>query len=372
MLSVRCHKLRYAGRTTRGYSAPMMKRAALFAFALAACQPDFDFDIDLSGLEPGPIPGDNGAVTFSLVDGCPGNNFLWGCPKTMPPFAVGARARMVIGSMTGEATDEATIAGATFVVSNPRVLAFGRDADGFVVVDALAEGTARVEIDDKNGALIDSIYIEVERIVSLTGDTRTMILEGARLGAQVAATGTSGRELFARGAVMASLSDAIQLDEDQDGFFSRSDEVVIRSMKLELPPTNGDPEPDESIARRRPGHITWSAGAVTTDVSYSIVSHEEITAVQVAELWHEPDAYKQHLHAEVKVGETWVRGGGACEWKIVSGGGDGAAIAAGVGDDARSDWAYFDLALVYGEGDMTVECRANDRAAAQATTHLGP
>jgi hypothetical protein len=352
----------------------MMKRAVLIALSLAACQPvDFDFDLDLSGLEPGPITGQQGAVTFALVDGCPDGNFLFGCPKTMPPFAVGAHARVVIGSVSGEPGDEAKLAEATFGVSNSDALAVGRDADGFVVIDALAEGTAVVEINDKDGALIDSVRIDVEKIVGLTGDTQTTILEGARVAAPVIAKGTSGRALFAHNAVVATLSDGLLLDENPDGFFMESEQVVIRSTKIELPPTSGEQEPTESIARRRPARITWSAGSVSVIVLYTIVSREEITNITVGELWHEPGAYKQSLHADAQVGlTTYVRGGPACDWRIVSGGGDGAAIATGVGDDAKSDWAFFDMALVYGQGDMTVECRANSRVAGTFVVHLGP
>jgi hypothetical protein len=349
-----------------------MKRSVLIALVLAACGNDFEFDLDLSGLEPGPIPGESGAVTVSLVDGCPGGNFLFGCPKTMPPLAVGARARMVIGSVTGEAADETEIAEATFLASNPRIISVGRDDEGFVVVEALAEGSASINIDGKDGSNIDTIHIEVERIAKLEGDKQTMILEGARLAAAVDATGTSGRALFAHGAVVATLSDGLQLDDDPEGFFMESEQVVIRSTKLELPPTNGEQEPTQSIARRRPGHITWTAGTVTADVSYTIVSRDEISNITIGELWHEPGAYKQTLHADAKVGETYLRGGPACEWRIVSGGGEGAAIATGVGDDTKSDWAFFDLALVYGEGDMTIECRANTRVAGHYVVHVGP
>ncbi|HUQ53468.1 MAG TPA: hypothetical protein VM692_14675, partial [Gammaproteobacteria bacterium] len=128
-----------------------MKRAALLALVVAACDPiDFEFDLDLD-FGGGPITGEHGAATFSLVDGCPDGNFLFGCPKTMPAFAVGARARMVIGSVSGDADHEQQLATAQFVVSDPSVLAFGRDADGFVVMQALGEGTAMIEIDDKAG-----------------------------------------------------------------------------------------------------------------------------------------------------------------------------------------------------------------------------
>ncbi|HUS31881.1 MAG TPA: hypothetical protein VMZ53_25445 [Kofleriaceae bacterium] len=349
-----------------------MKRALVLALFVAACDPMGDFDIDLSGLEPGPIAGDRGAVTFALVDGCPGGNFLFGCDKTMPAFAVGARARFVIGSASGSPSDEAKLAKATFVVSDPRVAAVGRDAEGFVVLSALADGSAVIEVDDENGDVIDSISVDVERVVSLKGDMATTVLEGARLGASVIATGTSGRALFAHGAVVATLTGGIELDADPSGFFMSSEQVVIRVGKLLPPDTNSETEPTESIARTRPAHIVWSTGAVSTDVSYTIVTRDDITSVKVSELWHEPSAYKQNLHADAKVGEKYVRGGPACDWRIVSGGGDGAALASGVGDDTHSGFAFFDSALVYGNGDMTVECRVNERVVGEMTVHLGP
>lgn len=351
-----------------------MKRAVLIPLALAACNPvDFEFDLDLSGLEPGPIHGDYDQATFSLVDGCTGGDILFGCPKTMPTFAVGAKARFVIGSTSGEPEDDEMLASATFKTSNARVASVGRDAEGFVVIDALAEGASIIEIDDAHGTLIDSVHVEVERIALLEGDKATTILEGSRLAALVSATGPSGRELFAHGAVVATLS-GMQLDPDQSGFFMGSEMVVIRTQPVTLPPTNGETEPTEAIARRRPAHIVWSAssGSVETDVTYSIVSRDEITYVDVGELWHDPGAYKQSIGTSMKVGDAFLRGGPACEWRIVSGGGDGAALAAGGGDDTHSAWAYYDLALVYGEGDTTIECRVNDRVADQLTIHLGP
>jgi len=349
-----------------------MKRAVLIPLALAACHPvDFDFDLDLSGLEPGPIHGYYDQVTFSLVDGCPDGNFLFGCPKTMPAFATGAHARIVIGSTSGEPADEEMLATATFKTSNAGVASIGRDADGFVVIDALAPGVTNLEIDDAEGTQIDTVLVEVEPIVLLEGDKSTMILEGARLAAAVLATGSSGRHLFAHGAVVATPS-GIDLDADQSGFFNDSDQVVIRTQPVVPPNTNGEAEPTEAIASRRPAHITWSAGSVQTSVAYTIVERDDITTAEVKELWHDPGAYKQTLNADVKVGETYVRGGPACEWRIVSGGGDGAAIATGAGDDTRSAWAFFDMALVYGEGDTTIECRVNNRVAEQLTIHLGP
>ncbi|HTL34618.1 MAG TPA: hypothetical protein VL326_15930 [Kofleriaceae bacterium] len=351
-----------------------MKRAVLIPLLLAACQPvDFDFDLDLSGLEPGPIHGEYDAVTFSLVDGCPDGNFLFGCPKTMPPFAIGSRARLVIGSTSGVPEDDERLANAIFKTSNARAVSVARDADGFVVIEGLAEGVSDVEIDDADGTLIDAVRIEVEPIVRLEGDTSTMILEGARLAAGVLATGSSGRHLFAHGAVVATLS-GIDLDSDPSGFFNRSDQVVIRTERVTAPDTGGETQPTEAIASRRSAHITWSAssGSVETSVAYSIVERDDITSAKVAELWHDPGAYKQTLNADVKVGDTYVRGGPACEWRVVSGGGDGAAIATGAGDDTHSDWAFFNLALVYGEGDTTIECRVNNRVAEQLTVHLGP
>jgi hypothetical protein len=356
----------------------MMKRALLLA-VMAACDPmgDFEFDIDLSGLEPGPIHGEYDAVTFSLVDGCPNGNFLFGCPKTMPRFAVGSRARFVIGSVSGDPADDRRLASAQFVVSHPEVAAMGRDAEGFVVLESLAEGNALVEIDDEDGELIDMIHVNVEHIVSLKGDSATTILGGARVGASVAATGTSGGLLFARGAVVATLTGGLVLDEDSSVFFTGSDELAIRSIDLSPIPPLGEtetPPTSATIAARGPGagHITWTAGAVTATVDYTIVSRADITSAKVSELWHEPDAHKQWLHADSKVGETYVRGGPACDWRIVSGGGDGAAIASGVGDDTHSELAFFDSALVYGAGAMTVECRVNDQVSGQYTVQLGP
>jgi hypothetical protein len=354
-----------------------MKRAVLITALLAGCDPvDFDFDLDLSGLEAGPIHGQYDQVTFSLVDGCPDGDFLFGCPKTMPTFAVGAHARIVMGSTSGEAADDDKLATATFKSSNAHAATAARDADGFVVIDALAEGATEIEVDDADGTLIDQFYVEVERIAWLEGDdySSRVILEGARLAASVLAHGTSGRHLFAHGAVVATLSD-MDLDADPSGFFMKSDMVVIRTAPIVLPP-NGNTDPTQStdaITRQRPARIEWTAGKAVTDVDYTVVTREELTSAYAAELWHEPGAYKQTLHAEGKIGDTtYVRGGPVCDWRIVSGGGDGAAVTSGVGDDTHSDWAFYDIAVVYGTGDMTVECRVNDRVAEQVTVHLGP
>src|SRR5262245_36745550 len=86
-----------------------MKSILLSFVLLAGCAADMDLDLDVD-LGPGPIAGERGAITLSFVDGCPGSQPLWGCPKEMPLFAVGATARFVVGSVSGTADDERRLA----------------------------------------------------------------------------------------------------------------------------------------------------------------------------------------------------------------------------------------------------------------------
>ena len=333
-----------------------MKRVLALALLVAACDPMGDFDLDLSGLEAGPIQGDQGVVTFALVDGCASGDWLFGCSKDMPPFAVGARVKFVVGAVSEDPRAQEIVDHATFEVSNPGVVGVGHDADGFVVMQAVAQGSATVELhDSKDGDLIDTIAVHVEPIAWMVGEAKRTVLVGSRVGVKVHAQAQYGETLYARGAIVATLSGGLELDADNSGFFMTSDQVAVRAT------TPGDAK------------ITFTAGPTSIDVPYQLVARDEITSVSVQEFWHEPGANKQRIIAGAKVGETGVRGGPACDWRIVSGGGDGAALASGAGEDTTDElFVFYDSALVYGEGDMTVECRVNDQAMGQTTVHLGP
>jgi hypothetical protein len=103
------------------------------------------------------------------------------------------------------------------------------------------------------------------------------------------------------------------------------------------------------------------------------ITREEITEVSIAEIAPTPNANKVRLVAGAKMNELGVDGGPACDWRIVTGGGIGAALSSSVGDPfAGTLFVFDDAAIAFGSGDMMVECRANDRVVAQHTIHFAP
>ncbi|HSD87311.1 MAG TPA: hypothetical protein VLB44_07340 [Kofleriaceae bacterium] len=328
-----------------------MRRALLLVLPLAACQPDFDFDLDLSFGDH--TVGQLGAVTFSLVDGCPDDGFF-GCPNALPVFAIGARPRFVIGSIDGRVEHERRIAAATARSTVSSVAAAEIDDTGMLVVQGLAEGHTAIEILDGND-VIDRIALEVAPIHTLeAGKESTTVLVATPIGARITARDPAGRLLYARGAVTASTSGTLVLDADNQGFFAASDQVAVFG---ELP---GE------------ATVSFSANAAHVDVPYRVVETSSISKITLAELPLDATVgNKTRLYAQAFVGDERVRGGATCEWSIVSGGGPDAALAAGTHDDRR--WALFQLfdqAILYGSGDVVVQCRANPDVAGQATVHL--
>ena len=329
-----------------------MKRVLVCLLGVAACHPSIDFDLDL---DPGPIDGEKGFATFSFVDGCPGADPLFGCRKQLPGFAMGSRARFVVGSISGDPADDQRLERAKASTLDPNVAIAGRDADGFLVLASVAPGDTTIRLME-DGDELETLSVHVEKITSM--ETYEWpppdVITGARFGAAVEAYGTFRTPLYARGAITATTTNGLVLDNDNSGYFTASEQVAVRAEKP------GDVD------------VIFRAGDVSTESTFHIVAREDITDIAISELYPDAGATKVRMFADIKAGDTAVRGGPACEWSIVSGGGPGAAISSSVDDDLDNAWfTLYNAAIVYGEGDMTVECRANDRVVGQHTLHLG-
>ena len=248
------------------------------------------------------------------------------------------------------------MARATVKTSDSKIVVATRDADGFVAVFPVAAGDATVTLED-DGDLIDTFEFHVQPIAFLkvNGTETPTVLAGPHFAAPVDATAADGEPLYAHGAITARTSGGLIVEHTPTGYFTSSEQFVVRSD------TPGD------------AHIEFTAGDAWTETHFHIVTRDQITEVSVNEWFREEGSTKALLTAEPKVGDAWMRGGPACDWSIVSGGGPGAALSATVDDDLDDKlFTLYDAAVVYGEGDMTVECRANDHVVGQYTVHLGP
>ena len=336
----------------------MMKRFALLVvLAVGACGgpidwgSGLDFDFDLGR---GAVTGKYGAVTFNFVDGCADGDPLFGCADTMPPFAVGSHVRLIAGTTTGDAEDERRLARAKVITFNDTVTAVGRDADGFIVLDTIAVGTTLVQlVDDDDGDVIDEFDVEVEAIWTLEADdgSSPMRLLGAAFPADVRVLGTSGRTLYAHGAVTAESPDGLAFEPDvQTWFYNKSAQVALR----------GD-APGEARVR-------FSAGGEYDQATVRVVTRDEITEVRIDDSFSEPNTNKARLSATTYVDGQIVRGGPGCDWRIVSGGGPDVSLSPAVGNGfTQSLFVVYDSALVFGVGETVIECRANDRVVGQYT-----
>lgn len=324
-------------------------------FVVAGCGPSFNIDLNL---DAGPVVGDKGFATFSFVDGCPGSDPLVGCPQQLPSFAIGSRARFVIGSVTGDADDQHRLALAELQSSNPAVVIAGRDAAGLVVLSSIAAGEAALEL-KADGAVIDSITVHVEPIASMAthAGPPAVVLKGVRFAVGVDAHGPKGELLFAHAAIVAKTFGGLVLDTDTSGFFTGSEQVVVRS----------------DIAGEV--RVEFMAGNVSTQTDIHVVSRDEITSIDVTEPFGSAsNTNKAHVVADARVGDVLVSGGPGCDWSIVSGGGPGAALAAGVDDNANGNNLFhlYNSAVVFGSGDTVVECQASDTVVGRHTIHFAP
>ena len=330
-----------------------MKHVLLSLVLVAACDPGPDLDLDID-LGPGPIAGERGAVTFSFVDGCTGSQPLWGCPKIMPTLAVGSQMRLVAGSVSGEAADERRLARAKATSLDQGVASASRDEGGLLVIDAIAPGVTTVELVD-DGEVIDELSIHIEPIARLQTDTSSpapTVLVGSRFAAPVDAFGPSGSRLYAHGAIGAQTFDGLELDTEATGFFTASDQFVVRSN------TPGDVRIEFFVER------------ASAESSFRIATRAEITEISVSDLFADPTSNKGRLEATPKIDGVAVRGGPACDWQVVSG---NAVLTSAVGDNINNPlFVIYDSAIVYGNGEVVVECRANERVVAQHTLQLAP
>ena len=314
-----------------------------------ACAPTIDFDLDL---EPGPVVGERGAVTFSLVDGCPDSDPFFGCPKTLPGFAVGSQARFIIGSVTGDTGDEQRLRNAKPRSLDREIASASRDADGLLYIDSFAEGDTTIEIIE-DGETLDTINVYVDRIMRLdAGDSATppYHLVGTVFPAEVNAYGSSGQRVFAHGAIAARAINGLALDAEHFDYFTGSESFAVTSN------TPGYGELD-----------VWT-DTVSSSVRFEMVTRDEITEVTIEELFPTPDANKVTLIASARIDGRLVAGGPACDWRVVTGGGPGVVLSPKVGDAfTTSLFVLYTSAIVFGSGATVVECRANDRVVVQHT-----
>ncbi len=319
---------------------------------LMGCGDGVDLDLDLSF--GGPVVGGAGKATFHAVDGCPGYD-LFGCPDTLPTFAVGAHARFIIGSTTGDASDEEAIALARPRSVDETIVEVGRGADGLLLLDAVSPGRTSVNL-YTGEEFVDSIEVEVEDIQQLeVVPSDAVYLTGTPFAVRVKAYGASrGGPLYARGAVSATTFDGLALEEHV-GYFDESDQFAVRGTSVGV------------------GRFRVDAGATTNEITVRTVARNEITEIVIHELAPAPDANKIRLFAHAKVNDLTVNGGPACDWRIVSGGGPGAALSSSVDDPFSSAlFVIDDGAIAFGSGDMVVECRTNDQVFAEHTIHFAP
>jgi hypothetical protein len=329
-------------------------KECLLVLGLVGCGNGFEFDFDLG---VGPVMGERGNVTFVATDGCPGSDDLFGCKDELPHFAIGAHARFVIGSTTGDAEDEDSVELARPRSSDMNIVEVGRGADGLLLVDAIAPGMARVDL-YSDGDLLDTIVFIVEDVQTL--DVRphqTAQMVGAAFPVSVTAYGASrSRPLYARGALRATALDGLVLEDGITDYFDESEQFAVRGDKPGL------------------GRIRVEVGGLADETTIRTVDRNEITEIKIGELFatNEP-TNKVRLAATAKAGTLSVDGGPLCDWRIVSGGGTGAALSSRVGDPFASSWFVVDDgALAFGSGEMIVECRANEQVATQHTIQFAP
>jgi hypothetical protein len=161
--------------------------------------------------------------------------------------------------------------------------------------------------------------------------------------------------LYARGAIEARTFDGLVVDPEATGYFIASEQFAVKS----------DITGDVGIEFSAAGHSVTS--------TFHIVNRTEITEVELLDVFADPTTNKGRVEAVAKINGVTVRGGPACSWSIVSGGGPGAALAASAGNDLGNPlFVIYNSAIVYGSGDIVVECRANKRVAAQHTIQLAP
>jgi len=322
-----------------------MKCLFVLVVPMIACDSGFELDLDLGG---GPAVGQRGAVTFSMIDGCPGEDFLFGCRDTLPPFAMQSHARFIIGSTTGEVEDERRIARAWARSLDRRVATVTRDDDGLLLMHSLLPGAATIEIVEDN-EVIDLIEVKVESIKSLEINPleSNKMLAGAPFPMNVTAIGGSRAPLFGRGAIVANLGAGLAVDPDITTYFAASEQFALRSD------TPGEVRVD-----------VWSDTA-RTGTTYEIVTRDQITEVDIEPVF--PTENKATFAAVAKIDGAVVHGGPTCDWRIVSSGPD-VTISPYVGNAFSVSWFTLDTAAVlYGKGEVVVECRANDRVVAQET-----
>ena len=319
-----------------------------------ACGPSIDVDLDL---DPGPVIGERGNVTFNFVDGCPGADVLFGCPETLPNFAIGSQARFVIGSVTGNADDEARLRRAKARTADRAVMGASRDADGLLFLDSFGAGATTIQI-VQDGEVLDTIRVEVAPIVRLdAGDSAmpALHLVGTTFPAAVTAYGPANQQLYAHGAIATRTVDGLALDPDRSGYFTTSEQFAV----------TGD----------TPGYAkleVWT-DTVYDSTQFQIVTRDDITEVTITEITPTAGTSKIHLAAGAKIDGRMVNGGPLCDWRVVSGGGPGVALSSAVGDAfTTSLFVLYDSAIVFGSGDTVVECRANDRVVAQHTIQFAP
>jgi hypothetical protein len=329
-----------------------MKNIALFVFAVG-CSPGVDFDlppIDLGGS----TNGDRGVASFIAVDGCPGDS-IFGCPTHAPPLALGATTRYIVASIDGDGPTNDALARATARSAQPAVATVDRLADGTLAITArAAPSIATIELVD-DGDVIDSLTLNTGAIdVLAPTDESTVVLAGTRIGARVEAR--SGSEvLYARGAIQMTASGALAVLPDNSGFFSASEQIAV-----------GGNAPGDAM-------LTFSGGGHTVDVPYTVVTPSDITRIAFGtDVLDAHDTNRVPVFASAYVGDAQVRGGGACSWQIVSGS-PNASLSPLDGDDTDSAVLPLDNgAMLFGQGDIVVECRASPTVAAHVTVRLHP
>jgi hypothetical protein len=327
-----------------------MKCLAVLLLPLLGCDSGFEFDFDLG---TGPVVGQRGAVTFAMVDGCPGEDFLFGCRDTLPPFAMQSHPRFILGSITGDIDDERRVARAWARSLDPRVATVTRDADGLLLMHSHGPGAATIEIVE-DGEVMDLIEVKVESMKSLEISPleSNKMLAGAPFPVNVRAIGPSRTPLYGRGAIVANPGAGLTIDPDITTYFSASDQFALRSD------TPGEVRVD-----------IWSDTA-RTGTTYEIVTREQITEVDIEPIF--PTDNKATLAAVAKINGAAVHGGPTCDWRIVSSGSD-VTISPYVGNAFAVSWFTLDTAaVVYGAGEVVVECRVNKRLAAQETIVFAP
>jgi hypothetical protein len=235
-----------------------------------------------------------------------------------------------------------------------------RDAQGLVIINAIAAGTATIELVDAESG-IDSLTIEVQPIQRFVrSPDSNVVLAGTPIGARVFAEGTtSGGWLSARGALVTKTAGALARQRNTAGYYFASSQTAVIGW------APGD------------ATVSFETGDVMVDVPYRVVERSQLTGLVLGERFFGPastvdarDRNRVYLFADAYADGERVRGGPSCDWSIASGTGGVAAYAA---DDLNRRWLDTDTAaIVYGSGDVIVECRASDTLVAEITVRLHP